>query len=148
MRGTLETSLGVGRSVNDVTRAEIEELEAVVADLTGVIRRSLGNQVQISMPVGRAGITTEYCVQAKRRASPIKSGCQPVMLIVDGVTVFSPSADSSILQHEPMGQFQEILSLPPDRVESAHFLTPVEGRFRYGPQGRFGALVIQTRRGG
>lgn len=148
MRGTLESALGVGRSVNDVTRAEIQALESVVADLTGVIRRSLGNQVRITMPVGGAGITTEYCVQAKRRSPLASGGCQPVMLVVDGVTIFAPSADSSILQHEPMGQFQEVLSLPPDRVESAHFLTPVEGRFRYGPQGRFGVLVIQTRSGG
>ncbi len=107
----------------------------------------MGNHLRITIPISAAGITTEYCVQAKRRSDPLRPGCQPVMLIVDGVPVFAPSADNSTIEHGPTGQFQEILSLPPVRVQDAHFLSPMEGRFQYGPQGRYGVLVINTRSG-
>jgi hypothetical protein len=146
MRGTLEAYLGLGRSINAVTRAEIEALETSVPDLMGVLRRQMSNRVRITEPVSRAGIVSEFCVQAKRRAAGAGLGCRPVMLIVDGVRIYSPWADGSVVEHTPQGEFRDILSLPSDQIQDVSFLSPIEGRFQYGPQGRFGVLIVNTRR--
>ena len=36
---------------------------------------------------------------------------------------------------------------PPDEIESVQVLSPIQAEFRYGLQGEYGALVIETRRG-
>lgn len=41
-----------------------------------------------------------------------------------------------------------ILDMDPEEIESVQVLSPIQAGFRYGLQGEYGALVIETRRGG
>jgi hypothetical protein len=38
--------------------------------------------------------------------------------------------------------------MDPEEIESVRVLSPVQAEFRYGIDGSYGALVIETRRGG
>ena len=103
--------------------ARLAELEPRVHDLTGVLRREVGNRIRISVPTSSAGMSTEYCVQSSRRSrSPSEflewPGCRPVMLIVDGVTAWAPVTNQP--EDMPQGQFRDILSMPPDLIEDVH----------------------------
>ena len=151
MRGAVDASRTEGRALDVVSRARLAELEPRVHDLTGVLRREVGNRLRITASPASSGIVSEFCVQSSRRTpSPYEMaewpGCRPVMLIVDGVTVWAPV--SNLEGSMPQGQFRDLLSLPPDQIENVQLLSPMEGRFRYGKLGRFGVLIVNTRRGG
>lgn len=151
MRGALDTRRTEGRATNLVTRSELAEIEDFVPDLTNVLRRKAGNRLRITAASPSGGFVRDFCVQSSRRSASMSElsdwpGCRPVMFIVNGVLVWAPSMKGP--DGMPRGEFQEILTLPPDQIEDVQLLSPMEGRFQYGALGRFGVLLINTRRGG
>jgi len=151
MRGALDARRAEGRATNLVTRSELAEIEDFAPDLTNVLRRKAGNRLRITAASPSGGFVRDFCVQSSRRSPSMSElsdwpGCRPVMLIVNGVMVWAPSLNGP--EGMPRGEFREILTLPPDQIEDVELLSPMEGRFQYGALGRFGVLLINTRRGG
>ncbi len=148
----------VGRTSNLITRAEIAELEDRSLRILDVIQRRIGPRLQIFSAPSRQGMSVDLCIRPTRRNLSISdlrqfSGdCRPVMVIMDGMVLWAPPASSaagtSARMSPPPGTFREILGIRPDEVQRIEFLTSVDAQFRYGDQGRYGALVIETRRGG
>ena len=147
MRGTLSGVLRPAQSISRFAGLGTAEIRPRFTDLTGVLRERMAGQIRIDSGGGGTHTLADYCVQATRRTTAPTQGCASVMLIVDGIPLHTPPADDGV-RLPPSGAFYWVLSMPPEQIESVRVLSPSEGRFRYGPQGRFGVLVITTRRGG
>jgi len=71
-------------------------------------------------------------------ADPI---CDPVLVLVDGVPLQTVGAGGAA-RHEL--DIDRVRTLDPDAVAEAVFVEASEARFRFGPSGRLGAVVLWT----
>jgi len=71
-------------------------------------------------------------------ADPI---CDPVLVLVDGVPLQTVGAGGAA-RHEL--DLDRVRTLDPDAVAEAVFVEASEARFRFGPSGRLGAVVLWT----
>jgi len=148
-----------GRPDDRVTSNEMRDLEGRVSKLVGVLRLKIGPRLQIREGRGGGGLI-DYCIESTRRtpsvaettAQAAMGGCRPALISVDGVVTFwPPLAGMTSPRSGPAFATiaaAEVLRFRPDEIEDVRFLSPVAAFQRFGEEGRFGALIIRTRRGG
>ena len=66
-----------------------------------------------------------------------------MLVILDGQPVQDAAGAGPTI---PATEF--LLDMDPEEIESVTLLSPIQGEFRYGRSGQYGALVIETRKGG
>ncbi len=101
----------------------------VVRELPNVRMRNIPRYT-----VAGGGVILNYtCIESVRKFIDFRtSGCDPVVMIVDGIVVGDP--------------YDNLRSLSLADIESLELLNPVEAGFQYGPNAAaVGALVIWTR---
>jgi len=143
-----------GAARTEVTRADIADIEDRALDLIDVLRVKAGPRLQITTLPSRQGMAVDLCIRTTRSTPSISdqmafSGtCRPVMVVLNGMILWAPPAGGGARIKPPPGTFRQILSMRPENVERVEFLSPVQAKFRFGDAGRYGALVIETRKGG
>jgi len=140
-----------GATLDRLTPVELEALRVRVRDMVDVVRTLGSPRIRIS-EVGPQGFPVAFCVRWTRQIPSIRqqqggSGCPSMLIVVDGRPIGGGPQDAGgsrrVLPASALA-----LSLNPDDIESVTVLSPVQAEFRYGIDGGYGALVIETRRGG
>ena len=135
------------------------EAVAEAADRTNklleVFRSKAPPRLQIRQQSGFRGLT--FCIQSSRRRPSVQelrelgTGCQPVLLVLDGVVIYSPPPVAEFASMEgalPEHVAALLLNQNPQEIASIRVLTPADGFFRYGEAGRLGAVEIKTKHPG
>jgi len=149
--GTSEAVGGVldpGLPNDHVSSETIRDMEHRVVDLLQVLREKGGPRLHIQQRTGRTGLI-EYCVQSTRALGTSRSSCRPALISIDGVITFWPGTPLPKSGLEPAElSASEVLRMRPEDVHDVTFLSPTQAFHRFGEAGRYGALMIRTRRGG
>lgn len=123
--------------------------------LLEVFRSKAPPRLQIRQQDGLGGVA--FCIQSSRRRPSVQelldlgTGCQPVLLVLDGVVIYSPPAipeTASMDWSLPDHVAALLLNRNPQEIASIRVLTPSDGFFRYGEAGRLGAVEIRTKHPG
>lgn len=145
-----------GRRSDFIPPAVVAEAAERTNKLLDVIRSKAPPRLQIRQQGSMSGLT--FCIQSSRRRPSVQemrdlgTGCQPVLLVLDGVVIYSPPEVSEIASMQagslPSDVAALLLNHNPDEIASIRVLTPADGFFRYGSPGRLGAVEIKTRHPG
>lgn len=135
------------------------EAVAEAADRTNklleVLRSKAPPRLQIRQQGGVGGV--RFCIQSSRRRPSVQelldlgTGCQPVLLVLDGVVIYSPPAVAEMASMDgalPEHVAALLLNQNPQEIAGIRVLTPSDGFFRYGEAGRLGAVEIKTKHPG
>ncbi len=135
------------------------EAVAEAADRTNklleVLRSKAPPRLQIRQQGGAGGV--RFCIQSSRRRPSVQelldlgTGCQPVLLVLDGVVIYSPPAVAEMASMDgalPEHVAALLLNQNPQEIAGIRVLTPSDGFFRYGEAGRLGAVEIRTKHPG
>ena len=135
------------------------EAVADAADRTNklleVLRSKAPPRLQIRQQGGPGGV--KFCIQSSRRRPSVQelldlgTGCYPVLLVLDGVVIYSPPAVAQMAAMDgalPEHVAALLLNQNPQEIASIRVLTPSDGFFRYGEAGRLGAVEIKTKHPG
>ncbi len=132
-----------GATLDRLTPVEMDELRDQTTNIVDVIRRMGSPRIRIT-EFGPQGFPLGFCMTWSRRRPSLRhelggGGCQPMLIVLDGHPINGgPQIPPSAL----------LLQMDPEEIESVRVLSPVQAEFRYGIDGSYGALVIETRRGG
>jgi Carboxypeptidase regulatory-like domain len=148
-----------GTAFDRISPQEMEEVRDRFSRVVDVLKALGPPRLQIteSGGGGASGASVRYCIASTRQRPSVselvewRGRCQPALLAVDGVILFNPATEGVDFESMVLlsGMASELLmSLQPEEIESVRFLQPQDARFRYGEAGKFGALQIETRRGG
>ena len=123
--------------------------------LLEVLRSKAPPRLQIRQQGGPGGV--KFCIQSSRRRPSVQelldlgTGCYPVLLVLDGVVIYSPPAVAQMAAMDgalPEHVAALLLNQNPQEIASIRVLTPSDGFFRYGEAGRLGAVEIKTKHPG
>ena len=150
------TALREGRGSDFIGAGAIADMEDRTGKLLEVLHAKAPPRLRIRQDGGIGGIS--FCIQSSRRRPSIQeiidlgSGCHPVMIVLDGVPIYSPPTNRELAgmlaPTLPTDVAALILNQRPDEVTSIRVMTPTDAFFRYGDAGRLGAIEITTKRGG
>lgn len=146
-----EEARRTGHPFDHVSREDIEDVRDVAVDVLDVIQHKAGPRMRVSIRSGSAGVgLVEYCVESTRKAPSLavwgeRAGCNGALIALDGMVLVPSTRGTSVIHGRVLAEF---LSLDPDDIESVRFMHPMEACFRWGPLGVYGALMVETRRGG
>jgi hypothetical protein len=137
-----------GHPVDLISAPEVDEIRDRAFRVLDVIRMKGPPRLRIKEKNGARG--TEYCVESTRPPPSLARGagrsCNQALIVLDGIVIGAPSAGIAAMSSIALS---EILNLHPEEIETVRFMSPMEAQFRWGrSEGRFGALIIETRRGG
>lgn len=137
-----------GARLDRVTPEEMDKLRDRVTNIVDILKSKGSPRIRITEASGH-GFPMGFCIQWSRRRPSIYSegsgggGCRSMLVILDGRPVQNAAGAGPTI---PATDF--ILDMDPEEIESVQVLSPIQAGFRYGLQGEYGALVIETRRGG
>ncbi len=144
----------MGRAADYISREEVEELAGRTNKVLEVIRAKSPPRLQIRQEGGVGGL--KFCIQSTRQRPSVQelrdlgTGCKPALLVLDGVVVYSPPRDGVYAGLEgpslPSDVAFMLLNQDPNEIESIRILTSTDAFFRYGEDGRLGAVEIKTKR--
>jgi hypothetical protein len=137
-----------GATIDRVSPERMDEIRDRVTNIVDVIRTMGSPRIRIS-EYSPQGLPLGFCARWTRRRPTIsgqlnETGCQSMLLILDGRPLQEPMGGSG----PPIPPSDLLLDLDPEEIESVRVLSPVQAEFRYGTAGQYGALVIETRKGG
>lgn len=148
-------ALRTGRRSDFIGPEAVAEAADRTNKLLEVLRSKAPPRLQIRQQGGPGGV--KFCIQSSRRRPSVQelldrgTGCQPVLLVLDGVVIYSPPAvvemaamDGALPEHVAA----LLLNQNPQEIASIRVLTPSDGFFRYGEAGRLGAVEIKTKHPG
>ncbi|MFQ5536121.1 MAG: carboxypeptidase-like regulatory domain-containing protein [Gemmatimonadota bacterium] len=143
-----------GRMTDFIGPEAVEEAAQRTNKLLEVMRSKAPPRLRIHQEGGIGGM--KFCIMSTRIRPSIQElrdlglGCKPVMLILDGVVVYAPpssAAEAAALAPTlPEDVAWMILNHDPNEIESIRILTGSDAFFRYGQDGRLGAVEIVTKR--
>lgn len=143
-----------GRASDFIDSDEIADQARRTNQLLEVMRAKAPPRLNIQQTGGRGGV--RFCVQSTRVRPSVQelrdlgNACRPVLLVLDGVVVYAPPRDGVFARLEapdlPQDVAAMLLNQDPNEIESIRVLTGTDGFFRYGEDGRLGAVEIVTRR--
>ncbi|MGW8265726.1 MAG: TonB-dependent receptor, partial [Longimicrobiales bacterium] len=131
-----------GANLERITPEEMDALRTRTYNIVDVIRQMGSPRIRITES-GPWGFPLGFCMTWTRRRPSVRheqegGGCQSMLIVLDGLPIQGgPQLPASSI----------VLEMDPEEIESVTVLSPVQAEFRYGIDGGFGALVIQTRRG-
>ena len=136
-----------GARLDRVTPERMDELRDRVSNIVDIMRSMGSPRLRITENTSQ-GFPMGFCIQwARRRPSLAEitdtgGGCRSMLVILDGQPVQDAGGAGPTI---PATEF--LLDMDPEEIEEVTILSPIQGEFRYGRSGRYGALVIRTRRG-
>lgn len=143
-----------GRAADFIDSEEVADQARRTNQLLEVMRAKAPPRLNIQQGGGRGGV--RFCVQSTRvrpsvqETIDIGNACRPVLLVLDGVVVYAPPKDGLFARLEapdlPQDVAYMLLTQDPNEIESIRVLTATDAFFRYGEDGRLGAVEIVTRR--
>ena len=140
-----------GRSSDFIDEEAVAEAAGRTNKLLEVMRAKAPPRLQISQEGGPGGV--KFCIQNTRRRPSVQetidigTGCRPSLLVMDGVVVYAPPSSGQRAPPDlPSDVAWMILNQNPDEIESIRILTSSDAFFRYGEDGRLGAVEIVTKR--
>lgn len=152
--GTEEEIRRQGRGSDFIDSDEVADQARRTNQLLEVMRAKAPPRLNIQQSGGRGGV--RFCVQSTRVRPSVQemrdlgNACRPVLLVLDGVVVYAPPRDGVFARLEapdlPQDVAAMLLNQDPNEIESIRVLTGTDGFFRYGEDGRLGAVEIVTRR--
>lgn len=131
-----------GANLDRVTPEEMDELRNRTYNIVDVIRQMGSPRIRITES-GSWGFPLGFCMTWSRRRPSLAheaagGGCQPMLIVVDGQPIQGgPQIPASSI----------VLDMDPEDIEAVSVLSPIQAEFRYGIDGGYGALVIETRKG-
>jgi len=149
-RGELE-SVTMGRASDFIDEEAVAEVAQRTNKLLEVMRFKAPPRLHISQEGGPGGV--KFCIQSTRVRPSVQemidmgTGCRPALLVLDGVIVYSPPSGGRAAPLDlPSDVAWMILNQDPNEIESIRVLTGSDAFFRYGENGRLGAVEIVTKR--
>jgi len=149
-RGEME-SVSMGRASDFIDSEAVAKAAERTNKLLEVMRAKAPPRLRISQEGGRGGV--KFCIQNTRVRPSVQElldlgvGCRPALLVLDGVVVYSPpSTGEGVPLDLPSDVAWMLLNQDPNEIESIRVLTGSDAFFRYGEDGRLGAVEIVTRR--
>lgn len=143
-----------GRGSDYISSEEIADQARRTNQLLEVMRAKAPPRLNIQQSGGQGGV--RFCIQSTRVRPSVQelrdlgNGCVPVMLVMDGVVVYAPPRDGTFRGLQAPNLPQDVawmlLNQDPNEIESIRVLTGTDAFFRYGEDGRLGAVEIVTRR--
>ncbi len=149
---TMDEARASGRPLDIIDSETIADLRHRQSRVLEVIRQKAPPRLTIQQQQGGSGAV--FCIQTTRRTASIQEirdlgqACHPTMIVVDNVILFAPTVGAGATGHVPNDVASMIMSLNPEEIESVQLLGRSEAFFRYGEDGRLGALMITTRKPG
>jgi hypothetical protein len=131
-----------GVNLDRITPEEMDVLRVKTYNIVDVIRQMGSPRIRIT-EAGPQGFPLGFCMTWSRRRPSLAheaagGGCQPMLIVLDGLPIQGgPQLPASAI----------VLEMDPEEIEAVRVLSPIQAEFRYGIDGGFGALVIETRRG-
>lgn len=143
-----------GRGSDFISEEEVAAYAPRTNKLLEVMRAKAPPRLNIQQTGGAGGV--RFCVQSTRIRPSVQelkdlgNACVPVLLVLDGVVVYAPPTDALFRRLEAPNLPQDVaymlLNQDPNEIESIRVLTGTDAFFRYGEDGRLGAVEIVTRR--
>lgn len=141
----------MGRGSDFIDEEAVAEAAQRTNKLLEVMRAKAPPRLEIRQEGGVGGI--KFCIQNTRVRPSVQelvdlgTGCKPSLLVLDGVVVYAPpSSGESGPPDLPADVAYMILNQDPNEIESIRVLTSADAFFRYGEDGRLGAVEIITKR--
>jgi hypothetical protein len=131
-----------GADLDRITPEEMDVLRVKTYNIVDVIRQMGSPRIRIT-EAGPQGFPLGFCMAWTRRRPSLAheaagGGCQSMLIVLDGLPIQGgPQLPASAI----------VLEMDPEEIETVRVLSPIQAEFRYGIDGGFGALVIETRRG-
>lgn len=154
-RGEVETDRQ-GRMSDFISPREVEEMASRTNKVLEVMRAKAPPRLQIKQAGGVGGM--KFCITNTRQRPSVQelrdlgTGCKPALLVMDGVVVYAPPRDRRFAAMAaptlPSDVAWMIVNQDPNEIESIRVLTGSDAFFRYGEDGRLGAVEIVTKRPG
>lgn len=137
-----------------ITRHVMDDFADRAAALIDVLQAKGPPRLQMRTSFSGAGL--RFCIGSNRRSLSAGTGefihatCRPAVLMLDNQILYTPGVD--VIDPWGMGEIREevtrfLLEMDPGTLERVRYLSPIEARFQFGPVGRYGALIVETRRG-
>ncbi len=143
-----------GRGSDYIDGEAVREAAGRTNKLLEVMRSKAPPRLNIQQ--GGSGGGIRLCIQTTRMRPSVQelrdigNACVPALLVLDGVVVYAPPKDGVFASLEapdlPQDVAYMLLNQDPNEIESIRVLTGSEAFFRYGQDGRLGAVEIVTRR--
>lgn len=143
-----------GRGADYIDGDAVREAAGRTNKLLEVMRSKAPPRLNIQQ--GGSGGGIRLCIQTSRMRPSVQelrdlgNACVPALLVLDGVVVYAPPKDGGFARLEAPNLPQDVaamlLNQDPDQIESIRVLTGSEAFFRWGEDGRLGAVEIVTRR--
>jgi CarboxypepD_reg-like domain len=149
---TVDEARASGTPYDVIDSKTIASLRTRQSRVLEVIRQKASPRLRIQEQAGGSG--TVFCISSTRRTASVQEirdlgqGCHPTMIVVDNVVLFAPTVGAVSMGGVPSEVASMILTLNPEEIESVRLLGRTEAFFRYGEDGRLGALMITTRKPG
>jgi len=112
-------------------------------DFAGVLRQMGSPRIELTEPSSNQ-ISVGSCIRVSRR-DPTTPRCPRILIIVDGPWLQTAGQNADAPAPELNTARLDALNI--DEIESVRVLGPVEARFCFGTRGRFGAILVETRKG-
>ncbi len=144
-----------GRGSDLIDGEELERAARGTNRILEVMRQKAPPRLNIQQG-GAGGVGVNFCIQTSRMRPSVQelrdigNACVPALLVLDGVIVYAPPKNSGFRRmfspSLPNDVANMLLRQDPDQIESIRVLTGSDAFFRYGEDGRLGAVEIKTRR--